>query len=472
MCDNSPFKPKPFKKNTILYSSKNRTDDLKSRKIYHDIVVTANNVTDCGKNYNGTIVFDESGNIKQFRNYELAMNTAKGAAIISKGCDCEDEEYLESYTPTGSGNSSLAGINRSLRPMYNAPTGEIGSLCCEEPYTWKHIIFKVTTQWQSIGMSSDGTVIFGGANNNMWRSLNSGVDWDKKLPNTPWGKNGIALSRDGTKVAANSGVTGALSSVLYYSLDSTNTSFNTVTMNGGPWQGMCSSNDNQRVFVASSHSSTIGNGGARYSLNYGQTWNYSSGLHPQADWYSIGCNGTGSIVYIGQRTDDPLSGHGELWRSVNSGANFSQITAATGLPVTSAQKWYSVDMSDDAIIVYAVDFNVSGAGGFIWMSKDAGTTFSSIASAGQRKWTNIKCSSNGEHIIASTQTNVFTSDDFGTTWKQEVFPAPSGGNWRGLDITPDGKIKIAASYGAIGPPFPALPTGQLFIYNNLNASYY
>ncbi len=469
MCDNDAFKPKPFKSKEKIFTSGDRTKDLKSKKIYHGIVVTANNTTECGKNYNGTIVFDKNGNIKQFRNYELAMNTARGSAFISKGCDCEDDEYLESYTPAGSDNSRLAGINRSLRPIYNTPTGEISALCCVEEYTWK--VAKISRkQWTSIDMSDDGTIIFASEGNNMRRSFDSGVTWNTILPNTSY--RAVTLSSDGKKAAANSGVAGALSSVLYYSLNSSDTSFLTTSINGGPWEKMCSSNDNQRIFVACAYNSTIGGGGCRYSLNYGVTWNYSSGLNSQADWYSIGCNDVGSIVYIGQRTDDPASNDGELWRSTNSGASFSQIPASSGLPVTSSQKWYGIDLSDDGKIVYACDFNVSANGGYIWTSKNYGANFNQLTSAGQKRWSEIKCSSSGQYIIACDKSNVYTSDDYGNTWKQEIFPESHGDNWRSLAISADGKRKAAISYGFLPPPFPIIQQGLLYVFNNVNSSYY
>jgi hypothetical protein len=469
MCDPNPFKPKPFEKQKQEYTSKERTQDLKSKTIYANMLDLATYNNDCGQNYNGTIKYDICGNIINYRNYELAMNTARGASIISKGCECKGDEYLEYYTPAGSGNSRLAGINRSLRPFYDTPNGEIGACCDPTEFSWK--VAKITPKrWNSITISDDGVTIFGAATNStLWRSFSSGVNWSSLSSNSTWAA--VTSSRDGKKLAANTGAGGSLLDILYYTLDTT-TTLSTATRAGyGPWNQMCSSRDNSKIYVAASYGgSGTTDSGCTFSYNSGQTWGVGGGLSTQRDFYSIGCNGDGTIVYIGLRSPQNTV-NGELWRSTNSGGLFTQVGAA-GLPITSSQKWYGIDLSDSGQYVYAADFSANASGGFIWMSKDFGNTFTQLTSAGQRRWWDVKCSSSGQYLIATNNANIFTSDDFGTTWKTETFPAITYGNIRAIAITSDGLRKAAADYGEIGPPFPANNPGRLFVYNNLKSFYY
>jgi len=467
MCEPNPFKPKPFKEKSLKYTSSERTTNLKSKTIYSNMLDLANYTQGCGQNYNGTIKYDNSGNIINYRNYELAMNASRGASMISKGCICQGKEYLEYYTPAGSGHSRLAGINRSLRPFYDLPNGEIGACCDPTEYSWK--IAKIGAKaWTDVTMSSDGIKIFAPASNSfIFISEDSGVTWRQTAVSTSW--NSISASSDGTKLIANNGTVGGLQGILFYSLDSGNTWNSSVTPQaGGAFQQVTSSNDGQYVIVTRSQTSISTNSICVRSTNFGQNWSNVSNLSSSnAEWYSVASSGSGQIAYIGERSNNTST---PMYKSTNYGQNWSLIGAATGIPVSSSIKWYGIACSDDGIVIYAADNNVNINGGRIYRSGDSGANWVICQGSPQKKWISIACSANGKHIIAgsgATAGQIWTSDNFGETWIQNNLPG-SIGYWKGVAISADGKRKSVVDAGSL----PGPSGGRLYVYNNFKESYY
>jgi len=388
-----------------------------------------------------------------------------GSALDLKGNDTK-KNYLFNYAPIGSGISTKAGIGRSLRPLFTTPAGVTGA-CCDESdkSSWK--IAKIGTKtWTSVATSSDGIKIFATeVNGFIWISEDSGITWRSTGPSTTWGA--IAVSNDGTKIVANNGTTGGMQGIIFYSLDmGINWTTATALGSGGAWQGITSSNDGSKVIVARCPTSNSTVSRCVWSTDFGQTLANCNNLGSiNEDWYSVASSGNGQIAYIGMRADTVATA---MYKSVNYGENWSLISSATGLPVSNSRKWMAIACSDDGEIVYVVDNNVNQNGGYIYRSLDAAANWIQLPQSPQQNWNSIACSANGKHIIASSD-SIWTSDNYGEIWIQNSLPGNSG-NWRSVDISADGKRKVAVDYGAFPPP-PSTG-GRIWVYNNFKESYY
>ena len=410
-------------------------------------------------------LFGKFGDCKKdkFLNYiELT-----GQSLDLKGNDTK-KNYLYNYAPIGSGISSKAGVSRSLRPFYTSPSGEIKSCCLDEEYSWK--LAKIgAKRWKDVKISGDGIIIVALETSRLiWRSIDSGITWLGLGLSNDWSK--LTLSKDGSKFVAHTGTNGGVVGVIYYSLDG-ETILSTSIATGSPLEAITSSDSGDRVYLGRSYNSILGqDASCWYSITSGQSWIYMGGLSNQRDWYSSACSGDGKIVLLGQRTPNAVSTHGEIHISSNSGANWSPITSATGLPVTSNQKWYAIGASQSGKYIYAADYSTFVGGAYIWRSDDFGKGWVQTASSKQ-KWTTLACSGDGKNIIATAAPNIWLSDNYGYTWTQKTFTESPYGNWTGVDISTDGKIQVAADYGGIPTGQPSIP-GRIWIYNNIKASYY
>ena len=185
------------------------------------------------------------------------------------------------------------------------------------------------------------------------------------------------------------------------------------------------------------------------------------------EWYSVASSGSGQIAYIGQRSNNTAT---PMYKSTNYGQNWSLIGAATGIPISSAIKWYGIACSDDGSVVYAADNSTNQNGGRIYRSGDGGANWVVCPGSPQENWLAIACSANGRSIIASsgpTNGDIWTSDNFGETWTLNNLPG-SIGYWRGVAISADGKRKSAVDAGSL----PGPSGGKLYVFNEFSESYY
>src|SRR5207245_8833918 len=83
----------------------------------------------------------------------------------------------------------------------------------------------------------------------------------------------------------------------------------------------------------------------------------------------------------------------------------------------------------------------------VYSSSNQGKSWSGGPVLGQKEFISVQA--NGDVIVAATRSNVVVSNDGGTTWKQGRL-ASYVSSIRGLSLTPDGEILVAAREGPLG----------------------
>ncbi len=105
-------------------------------------------------------------------------------------------------------------------------------------------------------------------------------------------------------------------------------------------------------------------------------------------------------------------------------------------------------MSANGQILFAGDFGDTSAGGYIYISTNAGVNWSQT-SAPEQQWSRITCTPNGKIVLASVGYNaapgfLYVSYNSGSSWTQtNNSPAEV---WTGLGCSADG-LSMWASYG-------------------------
>ncbi|PSC76315.1 hypothetical protein C2E20_0678 [Micractinium conductrix] len=129
--------------------------------------------------------------------------------------------------------------------------------------------------------------------------------------------------------------------------------------------------------------------------------------------------------------------NGSVWYSLNSGSNWRE----TG---SGQREWQCLSMSQDGQRLVA---GVLGtAGGYLYLSMDAGATFTQITSAGLRRWTALSGSPSGTYQAAAVfGGSVYASSDGGVSWAERVLSGRR--DWSALAIDTTGN-KIVAAAGA------------------------
>ena len=145
------------------------------------------------------------------------------------------------------------------------------------------------------------------------------------------------------------------------------------------------------------------------------------------------------------------------WLLMAGGGVYAALTKLD--PPPSRSVWSGIDCSADGTRMAAV---VNG--GEIWVSTDAGATWSARASAGTRNWLSIALSDNGMRMAALEMTVVSVPDFFGnhtTRRSSKIWLSNDGGSTWTLSITrtdgsltevaisPDGSKIAAAGSGGI-----------------------
>ena len=69
-------------------TSSDRTRNIKAKTIYKNMIKVANESCPnaAGRNYSGTMQFDISGHVTNYKSYELANTMGRGAAFIWDNC--------------------------------------------------------------------------------------------------------------------------------------------------------------------------------------------------------------------------------------------------------------------------------------------------------------------------------------------------------------------------------------------------
>jgi hypothetical protein len=214
--------------------------------------------------------------------------------------------------------------------------------------------------WQSVAMTNSGAVqtalVYGGA---IYRSIDSGATW------------------------SNAGIT----------IDG---SANANTGTPRNWQDIAVAAETGAVQV------TCVSGGYLYiSTNTGATWVSSSVVIDSAGtqmtnraWRAVAVSANGEF---GLACVNSTTASGFLYRSVNSGATWVEVTSYNGGGGIGSQAWQDVGMSANGKYQVACV-----ASGLIYYSKNYGASWTSLTAAGTRAWSSVSISENGGTISATT----------------------------------------------------------------------
>jgi prepilin-type N-terminal cleavage/methylation domain-containing protein len=96
----------------------------------------------------------------------------------------------------------------------------------------------------------------------------------------------------------------------------------------------------------------------------------------------------------------------------------------------------------DGATVVAADNN-GNTTGYLYVSTNRGTTWSSMTAAGLRRWTSIDVSGDGQRMVASAWGGgVYTSVDAGANWSVTSLPTA---NWNVVAVSQDGLVMAAGA---------------------------
>ena len=286
--------------------------------------------------------------------------------------------------------------------------------------------------WEAITSSSDGTklaaVVYG---DYIYTSTNSGVTWTQQTNSGSRTWSCIASSADGTKLVA---------AVYYGGIYASTNSGATWTLSSAPiesWQAIASSSDGTKlVAVTYGGFNTSTNGGVYTSTDSGKSWKKTAaptlygtqGYIP--NWQSVASSSDGSRLVAG------VNG-GFLCVSSDAGTTWTTTSAPNG----SGAQWYSIASSSDGTKLVAVTLGLG-----IYASTDAGTNWTKTSAPSSfMSWVSVASSSDGNNLAAAdANSGIYTSTNAGATWTHSKNSAPSQ-FWRSVTSSADGTQLAAAA---------------------------
>jgi photosystem II stability/assembly factor-like uncharacterized protein len=284
----------------------------------------------------------------------------------------------------------------------------------------------------------------------------------------------IASSADGSKLvaAANGGfyfngtneIT--LPGPIYTSTNSGATWSQAVNAPDGVWIAVASSADGTKLMAAVGRNNDAGNqgGGIYTSADAGNTWTQFSVL--TNNWVSVASSADGTELAAVAQPDfytSPDSGTTwitnaspyDRWTSIASSADGKKLAACGGLgtvltSTNSGISWASTNsFGHDSFlgsIASSADGNTLVVGGSqIYISKDAGLTWTASWGMPARQWKAVASSADGSKLVAAaTAAPIYTSSDSGATWTSNVSPST---NWTAVASSADGNKLVAVANG-------------------------
>lgn len=334
--------------------------------------------------------------------------------------------------------------------------------------TWSARPSAGTRNWQSIALSADGKRLvalektdisvpdlFGNftrrISGEIWVSNDGGSTWTLSIKRTDGSFREIAISPDGSKIAA------AGSGGIW------------ISINGGL-------NWTQRVIPAQT---TTASGSVAASSVI-----IVNPVYPPTFVSATFSNGGDRLWVGGDAVGGPLL-QNDLWVSDDDGATWSKKTipsfftgriqvSADGQKAVAVSSFYGfvrIWTSQDGCSTWTEQNHVgvrhwtdiamssdgrklatSSANGGLWLSSDGGVSWRQAFEAGNRVWMSISCSSDGVLLAAVAQNGgIWTSSDGGVSWKRDE---KAGGafvyNWDALTMSEDGaRLTLAEQVGGI-----------------------
>jgi photosystem II stability/assembly factor-like uncharacterized protein len=284
----------------------------------------------------------------------------------------------------------------------------------------------------------------------LYTSTNSGESWTKTTFDTLKTWNDIAISADGTYIAA---VTE--DGEIYISTDS-GASWDPYTVEGVTGYTHIKISDNPKTLVAMGFSLDDGKGvwmpklctstdsGVSWNVkdvSVRQTWDGESYIRGMA----ISANGT-KVAAVDDMGIYTSADSGTTWQFKNFEYPF-----------------YGIASSADGTKLAAVAGGTYGSGS-IKTSPDAGVTWTEQTGAGIRSWVSIACSSDGTKLSAAPYMgNIYTSADAGATWTAQSSAGIRAWTLKGITCSGDG-TKLAAfnEFGSDGSTPPIYTFSSIY----------
>ena len=300
--------------------------------------------------------------------------------------------------------------------------------------------------WESLASWDQGQNLLAGASGAMYASQNGGTSWSAVSGvGTDFSNWTVAASSNGGLLVAADQGSGPGGGYVYTSNDGGAT-WNQQA-NGilqDDWVRPAVSSDGSHVLVGSSAGLYLS---TNANTNIDAAWNKLS--------FTGGNSlGTTSLSSTGKYMLVPVFG-GALWVSSDAGASWSNasIASGSGLPTVN-QSWFVGAVSaDGSHMAAAIGYGVSGQ---IWLSSDFGQTWTASTGAGVGDWRSLAMSADGKTLVAARYNGpIYTSVDAGATWLSRT--AASSQIFVPSTLSPDGKhlaialsgLVYTATYGSV-----------------------
>lgn len=266
--------------------------------------------------------------------------------------------------------------------------------------------------WWAVAASGDGSTLMAASNpGQLYLSHDGGNTWQQRLHTAHW--SALAISLDGQHMVAT-----AFGERIWVSHDAGLNWLETGEVRD--WVAATISKDGQRV-AADGKSDRI-----HVSSNGGLTWS----AHTQvANWQSVAASGDGLRLIA-------AVGGGSVWLSDEGGLQWRTSNAGE-------RAWYRVGSSSDG-----QQLSASDSGGYLYISHDRGATWTPQFREGPVNF--ISYSGDARQLVIDvphTQTilpdgQIHFSTDLGQTWGA----LENNRIWRGLSLSSDGRVLLAADH--------------------------
>jgi serine/threonine protein kinase len=170
------------------------------------------------------------------------------------------------------------------------------------------------------------------------------------------------------------------------------------------------------------------------STNFGQTWRSSE---PRRNWAAIACSSDGQRLVALDNGTNSAGGH--IYVSVDRGLTWTAREAQ--------RHWFNVGSSDDGLLLAAgvgeANYRGELVTGFVYVSRDGGTNWTSCLTDRPRCWRGLSVSPDGRTLCAVEDNSqqkpgghVYVSTDGGRTWT----PRGPARFWNRISVFPDGRL--------------------------------
>jgi hypothetical protein len=229
----------------------------------------------------------------------------------------------------------------------------------------------------------------------------------------------VASSADGNNLVAS----GIRITIPIYTSTNAGETWAVTSAPSNSWNSTASSADGNKLVAVQSA------GGWIYtSTNAGATW--TSNNAPQANWTFVASSADGNKLAAVNNSPETI------YTSTNGGIAWTQATNAP------AAIWTSVASSADGGKLAAVN----SYPGTLYTSTNGGAVWQRATNAPNMNWICIASSADGNTLIAVVnEGSVYTSADFGNTWKTNGNGLPSTAGWYACASSADGTKLVAVS---------------------------